>query len=375
MTKKQITNIEVKKNNRNRIFRYIRKAGVVSNPDIAYHLQMSLPTVTQNTKEFLERGLLQEVGELASTGGRRAKALKVCADFRLAAGIDITGNHVSMLLVNLQGEILDCQRFAKPYEKGMAYYQELAQNLERFLDKNQVDRTRFLGLGISFPGIVNFEKKAITYSHVLGVEWLPLEDVSACFPYACFFLNDANAGAYAEGLQADRGEEFFYLSLSNTVGGAVFAHGELSQGKNFRCGEAGHMTLVPDGGLCYCGKKGCLDVYCSAKRLADTKEGNLEAFFSALKAGEEKSAALWEDYTDKLAVAVNNLHMILDCDIVLGGYVGSYLEPYLDAVWKKIYQRNTFGESMPFVRACRYQRGAAALGAGLRVIESFLETV
>ena len=117
MTKKQITNIEVKKNNRNRIFRYIRKAGVVSNPDIAYHLQMSLPTVTQNTKEFLERGLLQEVGELASTGGRRAKALKVCADFRLAAGIDINGNHVSMLLVNLQGEILDCQRFAKPYEK------------------------------------------------------------------------------------------------------------------------------------------------------------------------------------------------------------------------------------------------------------------
>ncbi|MFR4456210.1 MAG: ROK family protein [Blautia hansenii] len=265
MTKKQITNIEVKKNNRNRIFRYIRKAGVVSNPDIAYHLQMSLPTVTQNTKEFLERGLLQEVGELASTGGRRAKALKVCADFRLAAGMDIIGNHVSMLLVNLQGEILDCQIFAKPYEKGMAYYQELAQNLERFLDKNQVDRTRFLGLGISFPGIVNFEKKAITYSHVLGVEWLPLEEVSACFPYACFFLNDANAGAYAEGLQADRGEEFFYLSLSNTVGGAVFAHGELSQGKNFRCGEAGHMTLVPDGGLCYCGKKGCLDVYCSAK--------------------------------------------------------------------------------------------------------------
>ena len=56
MTKKQITNIEVKKNNRNRIFRYLLKNGIVSNPDIAYQLQMSLPTVTQNTKEeFLER--------------------------------------------------------------------------------------------------------------------------------------------------------------------------------------------------------------------------------------------------------------------------------------------------------------------------------
>lgn len=375
MTKKQITNIEVKKNNRNRIFRYILKNGIVSNPDIAYQLQMSLPTVTQNTKEFLERGILQEVGELASTGGRRAKGLKVCADFRLAAGMDITGNHVSMLLLDLQGKILDFVRFSKSYEKGKGYYLELADMLEQFLDKNNVERERFLGLGISFPGIVNFQKNAITYSHVLGVEWLPLEEVSSSFPYPCFFLNDANAGAYAEGLQAEDGEEFFYLSLSNTVGGALFAKGELSQGKNFRCGEAGHMTLVPEGDLCYCGKKGCLDAYCSAKRLADSKGGKLEEFFCALKMEEAEGEALWEDYTEKLALAVNNLHMILDCDIVLGGYVGSYLEPYLDMLWKKIYERNTFGESMPFVKACRYKKGAAALGAGLRVIENFLETV
>ncbi len=55
--KKQVTNMEVKKNNRNRIFRYIGRSGTVSNPDIAYELKMSLPTVTQNTKELLERGL------------------------------------------------------------------------------------------------------------------------------------------------------------------------------------------------------------------------------------------------------------------------------------------------------------------------------
>lgn len=126
MTKKQITNIEVKKNNRNRIFRYIRKAGVVSNPDIAYHLQMSLPTVTQNTKEFLERGLLQEVGELASTGGRRAKAFKSLCGFSACSRNRYYRKSCEHALVNLQGEILDCQRFAKPYEKGMAYYQELA---------------------------------------------------------------------------------------------------------------------------------------------------------------------------------------------------------------------------------------------------------
>ena len=74
----------------------------------------------------------------------------------------------------------------------------------------------------------------------------------------------------------------------------------LSQGKNFRCGEGGMCIFLRD--LCYCGKKGCLDAYCSAKRLADSKGGKLEEFFCALKTEEAEGEALWEDYTEKLAL-------------------------------------------------------------------------
>ena len=56
MERKQTTNIEVKKKNRNRIFRYICKHGTVSNPEISYDMKMSLPTVTQITKELIEKG-------------------------------------------------------------------------------------------------------------------------------------------------------------------------------------------------------------------------------------------------------------------------------------------------------------------------------
>ncbi len=69
MINKRITNIEVKKSNRNRIFRYICKHDRVSNPDIAYELNISLPTVTQNTKDLVQEGLIREEGELQSTGG------------------------------------------------------------------------------------------------------------------------------------------------------------------------------------------------------------------------------------------------------------------------------------------------------------------
>lgn len=371
----QTTNIEVKKNNRNRVFRCICRQGTVSNPDLSYELKMSLPTVTQITKELIEKGLVEEKGELQSTGGRRAKALSAAVNAKLAVGLDITKNHISLALTNIIGEMLKYERIYQPYALDDTYYQQVSEKLESFLDESGADRDKILGIGISFPGIVDYDKEMITYSHILGVELIPFEQISRFFSYPCSFMNDANAGAYAEGLRAEGEEHFFYLSLSNTVGGAVFHKNELIQGKNFRCGEVGHMTVVADGESCYCGKKGCLDAYCSAMRLADAAGGKLEGFFAALDQGEETAVKMWDVYTSYLAIAVNNIHMVLDCDIVLGGYVGSYISTHIQEIWNKVSERNTFEEKDPCVKPCYYKVGAAALGAALQVIEAFISQV
>lgn len=375
MDKKQITNIEVKRNNRNRVFRFICKNGTVSNPDISYELKMSLPTVTQITKELIEKGLIEEIGELKSTGGRRAKALSAAANARQAVGLDITKNHISLVLTNLTGEILNYKRIQQPFVQEDGYYGKVCETMEGFLDESEADRDRILGIGISFPGIVAQDREMIPYSHILGVRNLPFDSVRRHFPYPCYFLNDANAGAYAEGIRGESPERFFYLSLSNSVGGAIFHNGELIQGQNFRCGEVGHMTVIPDGELCYCGKRGCLDAYCSAKLLSDMTDGKLERFFKKLEQGEKEITDMWEQYTAYLAVALNNIHMVLDCDIILGGYVGSYTEAHVQDIWEKVSKRNTFEEEKRFVRSCRYKVGAAALGAALNVIEMFMEQV
>lgn len=67
--------------------------------------------------------------------------------------------------------------------------------------------------------------------------------------------------------------------------------------------------------------------------------------------------------------------MILDCDVILGGYVGSHIGPYLSEIQKKVAERNTFAESGSFVGACSYKIGAAALGAALEIVEKFIEEV
>lgn len=135
------------------------------------------------------------------------------------------------------------------------------------------------------------------------------------------------------------------------------------------------MTLIPDGRACYCGKSGCLDAYCSAKCLSGLTEKKLERFFAGLQEGEKKLADAWDEYTKYLSIAVNNIHMILDCDIVLGGYVGSCLEEHIEEIRKKVSERNTFSEDGSFVKTCKYKVGAAALGAALQVIETFIEEV
>ena len=135
------------------------------------------------------------------------------------------------------------------------------------------------------------------------------------------------------------------------------------------------MTVIPDGRLCYCGKKGCLDAYCSATILSDAAGGKLEKFFELLERKEHRAEEIWDAYTGYLAVALNNIRMLLDCDIILGGYVGSYVEPCLPDIWKKVSERNTFTEDRQFVNSCRYKVGAAALGAALEVIENFVRQI
>ncbi|HIV61515.1 MAG TPA: ROK family transcriptional regulator [Candidatus Butyricicoccus avistercoris] len=373
MIRNKITNIEVKKNNRNQIFRYICKNKTVSNPDIAYNLQISLPTVTQNTRELLENGLIKEVGEFKSTGGRRAKALEVEKNAYYAVGLDITKNHVVLLLINILGEVIKFVRISYIYNHDDSYYSSLNEKLEDFI--SDIDKNKILGIGISFAGIVDLDKQKIMYSHILNVQSISFSYISKFFNYPCLFLNDANAGAFAECSNIDDTKRFFYLSLSNTVGGAIISNKNIVQGDKFRCGEVGHMTIVLDGDECYCGKKGCMDVYCSAKILSETPYGKIETFFDKLSEGEQNAKQIWDKYTDYLAVAINNLHMILDSDIILGGYVGNHIEPYINDIWQKIVNRNTFVDENIFIKSCKYKTETAALGAALKIMEDFIKKI
>jgi predicted NBD/HSP70 family sugar kinase len=365
--------IDCKQSTRSRVYRLVCQYGCISKSEIASQLGISLPTAIQNVKCLLQQGLLEEGEPLESTGGRKATAVNFRKNAKFAIGTDITRNHISIVLINLAGEIIKTDRVEKPFKNTAAYYQELVCLIGQLAAASGVRGEDILGAGFSVPGVLTSDGQMIIYSHVLDVSALQCPAVSRGLPYPAVMCNDANAAGIAEMWIRKDLDNAIYLSLSDTVGGAILLHGELYLGENQRGGEFGHATLFHDGLPCYCGRKGCVDAYCSALTLSRHTGGSLARFFEEVKAGDKKLLAAWEQYKACLAVTLNNLIVSFDCKIVLGGYLGEYLEGYIDELRAAVAERTTFSGTEDYITACIYKREAAAVGAALLYIRPFIK--
>ena len=124
--------------------------------ELSQRLALSWPTILQNVKELVELGLVQEVGQYESTGGRKAKAYAPVREARLAIGLDLTGNHVSVVLVDLSGQVVRYQRKSRPFSLDGAYLQGLGELVQSVMGDAPAGEA-ILGVGISLPGIVDSE--------------------------------------------------------------------------------------------------------------------------------------------------------------------------------------------------------------------------
>lgn len=369
------TNIELKRINRNNIYRTVIAQKKTSKQEIAYQLNLSFPTVTQNLNELMEIGLVEEKGTFQSTGGRKAKIISSNPRARVALGLDITRNHVNLVMVDLEASVLRSVRKRISFQADEKYFHTLKRMIHDMVKSVNVPPNHILGVGVSLPAIVGDDDKTLKYAPLLNTSLDLYQDLSPYIDYPYRFINDANAGGFAELYSGTTGRNTLYLLLSNSVGGAIIMDGKLYYGEGRRGGEFGHMTLVPDGRPCYCGKTGCVDAYCSALILSNAAGGSLETFFEKLEAGDVKCTEIWEEYLHYLVIVINNLQVSFDCDVVLGGYVGWHLEPYLDEIRKRVVERCNFETDGSYLHVSHLNAEASALGAALCYVNEFVNQV
>jgi predicted NBD/HSP70 family sugar kinase len=371
----KVNSIEVKKINRNAIYNFLYKHEPISIQEISYTLNMSLPTVTQNIKELLERGLVIETGLFESTGGRKAKAISYNSSARYAVGLDITRNHVSIVLIDLSGKLLKNTRVQYPFQNKVEYFKGVGDMVSNLVSEGGIDTESILGVGIALPAILSDDRQTVSYATVIDFQGGSVNAFQEFIPYPCILSNDANAGGFAEMWREDSDENVAYLSLNNSVGGSIIIGKNIYDGQNQRGGEFGHMTIVPDGKTCYCGQKGCVDAYCSARMLSDSTNGSISEFFRLLKMNAEPQVSIWKEYISHLMIVINNLRMLFDCKVILGGYAGAYMDEYIDSLREMVSKCNTFEADGNYLHACKYKLEATAVGAALIHVEQFIKNV
>ena len=372
----KLTNTDVKKLNKNRIFRLIYNSDKISRQEIADQLGLSLPTVNQNLKMLMEDGLIEYVGNFTSTGGRRAQAITINNNARKAISMNIKADYINVDVVGLKGQIIYSMAVKAHFSKSSAYIEKLTDAVRHAVDYVGADADDILGVGITVPGILDDEKQILISAPPLKAKNYDFTKLISAIDYPVVVMNDARAEAYADHWFNGKSEdEKIYIMLGEGVGGAYINASAIRNGVHNRGGEFGHMVIHPGGKQCLCGKKGCFEAYVSEKVLSSELDMTLDNFFELAAQGNKNNSNVLDEYMDNLALGINNIYTMMDCDIVLGGTVAPYLKQYENSIKERLVNDYSFDTDADYLRISDGGGRKSGLGAALSFVARFIDGV
>ncbi|MCM3116953.1 ROK family transcriptional regulator [Neobacillus sp. MER 74] len=370
-----ITFKDIKRGNYSSIYHLIYQNQKLSKQEIANQLNLSLPTVTQNLVRLEKEKLIEKSGQFESSVGRRATAYAICPQARISIGIEIQKRTVQIIAIDLRGHAFQHQRLAMDYSNVERYYKELSYAVQSFITSLNVEEDQILGIGFAVQGLTSNDGEKITYGKILIPTGLEIGVFTQFLHYPCRFLHDAKCAATTElWVRNDIGDAV-YLSIGPHLGGAIIINDQIYMGKHGHSGTIEHMTINPNGPSCYCGKKGCMETYSSINALLDEDE-SLDFFFQQVRMGIPSYAERWNSFLDQLAFSINNIHLVLNREFILGGHLSPYLiEEDIDILHEKINEKSAFPSSEPFIHISRSSVNGVPVGAAIPFIQSFLNSI
>ena len=377
MIEKGLTNISVKKINRSKVYQYIYRKKITSKLQIVQDLQMGLSTVSQNLNLLEQDGLIEKNGYFESTGGRKANAIQIVSDFRISIGIGILKNMFHITAVDLYGNALYTNTIPFPYSNTPDYYKQVTDKIKEFIATNQYDEEKILGVSIATQGITSPDHSTVLYGNIMNNTGMILEDFSRYLPYPCYLEHDSKSAAFLELWKHPELDSAVVFLLNRNLGGAIITNHQIHQGSSMHSGTIEHICINPDGPLCYCGNRGCLETYCSANALEQAAGMNIKDFFSLLR--EKKSPQLtqiWKDYLHHLAFAMKNLNLIIDAPIIISGYLAPYfLEDDIAYLTKHINVSSPFALNKDQIFVGTNGQYTPAIGAALFYVNQFIHAI
>lgn len=280
-------------------------------------------------------------------------------------GVDLGGTHIGVGLVEKDGTLKAKKYVDTPASR--EFYKTVAlmgKTILALLEETGVSLQDCAAVGIGSPGVADEESGNIVYSANFDWRNVPLRsELQKLVPLPVLIANDADAAGWAEYTMGagKNSKSCITITLGTGIGGGIVLGGKLFSGGMVGGGELGHVTLVADGRVCGCGKKGCAEAYASASALIKRAQEllpahpesllfsaaplNAKAIVDMARQGDAFAVQLYDEYINYLAHLLASIINLLAPEVIaLGGGVsgaGNFLlEPLCKRVDELILNKN-----------------------------------
>ncbi|MEO5805463.1 ROK family transcriptional regulator [Devosia sp.] len=255
--------------NRRIVLEAIRLQGPIARNDIARRVGLTVQTVSTIVRELEDDGFILSTRERPKGRGVPPTSLEINPVGGFAIGVQINPLAIQAALINLSGTVIAQMEQAVERVTPDAAF-DIVASLVAALKADQPDR-RILGVGLALPGPFGVESMSFVGPTTLaGWQGVDIRNrLEAVTDLPVFLETDMAAAALGEQLYGYGTElkEYYFLFFGVGLGGAMVHDGAVLRGNWGNAGELGHITAVPDGELCPCGNRGCLERYVSLDAL------------------------------------------------------------------------------------------------------------
>lgn len=313
----------------NEVLRALATSGPLSRAQLARELGLSGPTLTQATRTLMELGLISELDQSPSTGGRPATLLGLVAGAGKVIGVKLADDHLFGICVDLESQIQFS--FEEKFKaRGEGAIDDLTEILLKYTKKV---RGQLLGIGVGLPGVVSQKDLSTTTSVMLGWDQVKLGEILSKrlkTPVLC--ENDVNTLAIFESLYG-RGKDISNLltiTIGRGIGSGIILNGELYAGTH-GAGELGHVNVAGNSLRCECGNTGCLETIASDPAiLAQARSLNLigprsgmDELWSKARKDKTIAAKCFKRPAEQLGIAIANVINVFGPELIMVSGEGS----------------------------------------------------
>lgn len=329
--------------NRLAVLKSIRQDAPFTRMDVVRKVNLSLPTVGSILTGLIDDGYAMEIGNGESRGGRPPTLYRFNPRAGFAIGVEFRIPTLVIGLVDLQNNLIDLDEYPFDDDVDRNYItQTLLGGIAKLLDDYAVPTDKLVGIGLGVPGFVDSETGVwLRYPRLPNLRDAPIRAaLIQQLNVPVYIQNEANVYANAElryGTSQIQGDALF-ITWSEGVKASVYIDGSIVSGRYGNFGAIGHFIVVENGRPCYCGSKGCLEMYASGyafrdaiQATADNVQATLQPIdiFPLAETGDPFSIQLVEETIPYLASALVSLIRLTDISqvILLGTFTrgGDYL--------------------------------------------------